>query len=134
MPANSALAPVQAMLFTLLSTDPTLIALAKVYDHVPEKTPMPYVVLAGLTERPDDTQGARARMMTVTIEAYSQANGFKEIESIVDAVVALMDSDSIPAAPPWDPWSCVYANGNIQRESDGITRSASLTFDLGVSL
>lgn len=140
MAGNSALSPVQAAIFALLTAEPSLqTALGgagRVFDHVPATTNFPYLVISELAERPDDTLGTKGRMLTLTLDAFSQAEGYKELEAIAEATIALIDNDDFEATidvAGWTLISSIYANGNLTREIDGLTRHAELSFEIGVS-
>lgn len=136
MAGNSALAPVQARVFAILDADSTLDGLVgngRIYDHVPAQSAFPYVCLVEFRERPDDTLGTKGRVILATIDAYSQAEGYKEVEAICEEVIRLLDNDDITGVTGWTVASSLYTDGDLTREIDGLTRHASMTFTIEVT-
>ncbi len=133
MPSASALSPVQALVFALLNGDSTLTGMAKIYDHVPEQTSFPYISLTDFNETPDDTLGTLGRAIDVTIEAWSQAEGYKELEAITNRIVTLLDNDAAGSPTGWTLVGSLYSSGDLVRESDGLTRHATMMFKLEVT-
>lgn len=139
MAAHTALAAVQARVFAALSGDSGLTNIAPVFDHVPVDqagviTTFPWVLIADLDELPDDTLGEVGRSLIVGIDAWSQYEGFKEIEGIVEEVVRILDKDTLADPTGWDLDHCIYTHGKIDREADGLTRHARMDFTIGVHL
>jgi len=75
--------PLQGALVAALRADVTLMALVTaVEDHVPAKRTYPYVVIADLTSLEFDTKTSTGEEVTVTLHAWSQHSGRKEILQI----------------------------------------------------
>ena len=94
MPQDS-LWPVQAAIYGVLTSAGALTAqLAEgtdsVFDHVPQGSAFPYIVLGECAAQPLETQGGGGCDMTVDIHAYSRALGMKEAKAIIAAVAAAL--------------------------------------------
>lgn len=129
----SALSPVQALVYGVLGGDATLTAIGPVYDHVPEQTSFPYVSLSDFRETVDDTLGMLGRKIEATIEAWSQAEGYKELETMANRIIELLDTDGLADPTGWTMVSSIYALGTLGREVDGLTRHGTLTFEILVT-
>lgn len=137
MAGNSALSPIQARLFAILDGDSALdgaLGDGKVYDHVPAASAFPYLCITDLHEEPDDTLGTKGRLVTVTLDAYSQGEGYKELEGIVEEVIRLLDNDDITGVAGWSVASSIYKSGDLVREVDGLTRHATIIIEMEVTL
>lgn len=94
MPQDS-LWPVQAAIYGVLAGDAGLAALLangadSVFDHVPQASAFPYIVLGESAAQPLETQEGGGCDMTVDIHAYSRALGMKEAKAIIAAVSAAL--------------------------------------------
>jgi hypothetical protein len=87
----SSLGPVQAAIYTALTADAALTAVATIWDEVPEGTAMPYVQIGEAIETPDDWHGGIGRQTVATLHVWSRARGFAQVVQIMDRVVALLD-------------------------------------------
>ncbi len=90
----------QAPLYTRLTGDAALDALVSgVFDHVPEGTAYPYVVIGEYTEIPNDVLTAQGRDVTASISVYDgpqvvagvKTYSSKRLRQIGDRIVELID-------------------------------------------
>lgn len=93
---HSPLGPVQVAIYTWLANDSALTALAPVYEEVPQSTPFPYIEIAELVATPDNVLGPSGRQVVVSIFAFSQSPGFKELQTILQRLMYLLDEVEIP--------------------------------------
>jgi hypothetical protein len=61
-----------------------------VYDEVPPGTAMPYVTIGEGTERPWDTMSDSGSEETVWVQIWSEAKGFKQINTTAAAIDAVL--------------------------------------------
>lgn len=89
---KSALAPVHAALYGVLSADATLAALCPggVWDHVPQNEAFPYIRIGQLRAEPNDTFGLQFRDVVVSVHVFSTYAGLKEAYDINARVIALL--------------------------------------------
>jgi hypothetical protein len=121
---RSAIGVVQASVYQYLHADTTLMALAPVFDQVPQGQPYPYLEITDLVETLDDTIGEQGRSITVTISAWDQTPGYKLLEQILDNLIRLLDEGLIPtvSGSGWTIWNNIYVRGEVSKLPDGITR------------
>jgi hypothetical protein len=91
----SSLKAVQDAIFGVLHGDATLLALAPVYNDVPDGTAYPYVEIGTATERPWHTLGGATSGIgwnaTVTVHIWSRYQGDLEALNILTRVTALLN-------------------------------------------
>ena len=91
--------PLQQAVFAALSGDAALQTLignpARVYDHVPQDSPFPYVVVGEATTRPFDTKTEDGMEQTLTIHSWSRYRGFSETKQIMGAIVDALDQQAL---------------------------------------
>jgi hypothetical protein len=90
MPQDS-LWPVQAAIYGVLAGATALTAqLAdgadSVFDHVPQGSAFPYIVLGESAAEPLETQTGGGCDITIDIHAYSRALGMKEAKAVMAAI------------------------------------------------
>lgn len=80
----------QAAVYNRLSGDSGIIALLAganaIYDHVPQGSAFPYIVLADMATEPADTQQFPGTAISMSIETYSRAGGKQESQQIAAAI------------------------------------------------
>lgn len=90
---------VQEAIYGVLSGDATLGALITgVFDHVPEGTAYPYVVIGEALETPDDSHDRTGRHTVETLHIWSDHRGFSQLGAIAARVVALLDHQPLTVA------------------------------------
>lgn len=90
MPQDS-LWPVQAAIYGVLAAAPALTALlaeggSSVFDHVPQGSAFPYIVLGESAAQPLETQTGGGYDTTLDIHTYSRALGMKEAKAVMAAI------------------------------------------------
>jgi hypothetical protein len=143
---NSAMLPVQAAVYTTLAADAALGALLetdagagvqtapRIYDEVPQSVDIfPYVQVGEAIESKDNTFSETGRSVVVAVHIYSQAQGWKEAQGILEEVVRLLDEVLLTnIAAPWTIWDNNYDPGGMeQRDPDG-TRHIVARFTIRV--
>jgi hypothetical protein len=81
--------PLQQALFAALAGDPAVTALigpGRVYDDVPQGTPLPYVTLGPVTAQDWSTGTEAGTEHLVTIHVWSGERGKKQVHAILAAV------------------------------------------------
>lgn len=90
---------VQQAVYSALTSDTTLQALLgnppRVYDHVPQDTAFPYVVIGQATTRSFDTKTEDGMEQTLTVHTWSRYRGIKETKQIMGAIVDALDQQSL---------------------------------------
>ena len=66
-----------------------------VFDHVPEDAGFPFVSVGESTARPFDCKSGDGMEQQVAIHTWSRQRGLKEAKSIMAAVVAALDRQSL---------------------------------------
>ncbi len=94
MPQDS-LWPVQAAIYGVLAGATALTAqlaagAESIFDHVPQGSSFPYIVLGDSAGAPLETQEGGGFDSTLDIHAYSRALGMKEAKSLLAAVSAAL--------------------------------------------
>ena len=102
MPQDS-LWPVQAAIYGVLAGNSALTAqlaegASSVFDHVPQGSAFPYIVLGNSAAQPLETQSGGGCDSTVDIHAYSRALGMKEAKSVMAAVSDALHNQNFTVA------------------------------------
>ncbi len=99
---SDSLWPLQAALHAALTGDATLQGFlgnpARVYDHVPQDSAFPYLVIGESHGGPFDTKTESGMEQRLTIHAWSRYRGLKETKEIMAAVSAALDGQSLTVA------------------------------------
>lgn len=98
MANHSALLPVQAAIYSTLTSDVTLAGLASVYDEVPEAVAYPYVVIGEGIETPANAHNEFGSRVSATLHVFSEYRGYLEAATIVDRIMTLLDHESVTIA------------------------------------
>lgn len=91
--AKSSLGPIQTAIYTRLTGDATLLALATggVHDWVPEGTNKPYVHIGETIATPRNAHDRFGRRAVTTIHVWSTEHGFSEVNTIKSRITELLD-------------------------------------------
>lgn len=118
----------QTAIYGQLSGDSALTALVTgVFDDVPENTNYPFVRIGEETILDNSTKDLQGQEITITIHAYSEYRGKREVKQILDAIYdALHDSDMIVSNANLINFRFEFSD--IVTESDGITRHGVMRF------
>jgi len=112
--AQSALEPILTATYGALNTS-AVTALAPVYNHVPQGTARPYLVIENPTEVPWNTMGEFGKDVTVQLHAVSEAFGDQEALRILNAAILVLDY-SKPAISSHQCVSFKYEHGSSYKE------------------
>ena len=138
---NSAMGPVQTVVFTALTGDTGLATLVgnRIFDEVPPGgySEFPYVQLGEINETPQNVFGGSTgagRIVDQTIHIYSQAKGWQEAQGILDALVRIIDlAGVLPNPVGWKTYASLYTLGREIRDPDG-TRHIVARFQIQVGI
>tara|TARA_R110002050_G_scaffold251760_1_gene390050 strand:+ start:30 stop:437 length:408 start_codon:yes stop_codon:yes gene_type:complete len=87
----------QTILYSTLNGDSTLDGIVgnnKIFDHVPQDTSYPYVVLGNITTNNRGTKTVDGNEYFVDIDVWSQYRGKKQISDIMERVYELLHDTS----------------------------------------
>ena len=102
---------------------------ASVYDHVPENSSFPYIMIGEIAGKPLETVTGGGRDLLLALHVYSRLSGFKETREIMGAVhAALHDADFAVAGQ--NLVLCLEAGSATVLEGDGVTRHGKMEFHL----
>lgn len=129
MPQDS-LWPVQAAIYGVLAGEPALTALladggSSVFDHVPQGSAFPYIVLGESAGAPLETQTGGGCDTTIDIHAYSRTLGMKEAKAIMAAIADALHGQDF-AVTGHRLVFCRLTSQTLRQE--GETRHATLRF------
>lgn len=93
----------------------------KVFDHVPQGTAKPYVVLGDWTGNEFDTDDTNGVEPTLTIHVWSDKRGMKEIQELMDAVRGALHDQSYTVADETVVLA-FFEFFQTMVETDGLTR------------
>ncbi len=89
--------PLQVAVRAALVADATLNGLiaGRVYDHVPQDSPFPYVVVGDATARDFDTKTEDGLELTFTVHTWSRYRGLSETKQVMAAVLDALDGQGL---------------------------------------
>ncbi|WP_201319142.1 DUF3168 domain-containing protein [Paenibacillus sp. EPM92] len=128
-----AIMPTQTALYNFLKGNATLISKVKgVFDEVPQDQAFPYVVFGEFTSTPYKTFGRGGENVEAVIWVCSRYKGFKEAIDIGGVITELLDGDvdTKLTIAGYEHVMTKYKSAQTQRDNDGTTRYAILTFDI----
>ena len=103
------------------------IAGSRIYDRVPEAPTFPYVSFGPADELSDDADCITGFEVTMQLDCWSRAVGFREVQQLADAVRATLHGYDFSltnnAAVLFE-----HRVTRIFRDPDGLTSHAALTF------
>ena len=99
----------------------------KVYDHVPETAPEPYVVWNTGWSAERDTLNGTAQRVWFQIDVWSLYRGYKEATEIADLIVRRL-GHAIAYLDGYSSIHLLYEQGHETRDPDGRHRRIALTF------
>jgi hypothetical protein len=100
-----------------------------VYDHVPQDTAFPYIVVGDDTSIPFDTDDSIGSETTCTIHVWSQYRGRKQVKDIMGAVYAALHRASF-AITDGALIECASEFAESFLDPDGLTRHGVIRFRL----
>jgi hypothetical protein len=102
-----------------------------VYDHVPQKTAYPYVVVGDDTVVPWDTDDSLGTEATVTVHAWSQYRGRAEVKELLQKIYLALHRQDVAVENAHTIESIAEFQQTIV-ESDGLTRHGIIRFRITV--
>jgi hypothetical protein len=106
--SGSPLSDIQEAIYTLLTNDPELMnKITNVYDFTPDNEDYPYVVIGEFTSSNWDTYQRHGEDVTVTIHVWSNSQGMKQIEEIMNDVNRLLVRRSFDIES-WQNVGCMF--------------------------
>jgi len=94
--------PVQQAVYGALIGDAAVQGLlgnpARVFDHVPQGSPFPYLVIGAVRATPFDTKTEAGLDQSLTIHTWSRYRGLKETKDVMAAVLTVLDGQSLAVA------------------------------------
>lgn len=130
MPNETALLPVQAGIYSVLTGDAQLTALVGVdgvLDDVPEPKPYPYVVIGEAVETPDNVHGAFGSRVAATLHVWSEHRGYSEALDIAGHLMRLLDHQDVPI-PDRGLIACRHEQTITMRDPDPDVRHVVVRF------
>ncbi len=121
MSANTQI-ELQKALYVALNSDGTLGAIITgVFDFVPQNTSFPYITVSDMTAL--DWSGAQfdGMEMTVTIHSWSQAEGSKQVKSIMNEIYRILHNQSLTVVGH-EFVNMRFEFSNVLRDPDGFTQ------------
>lgn len=113
----------QQAVHTALRGDAALTNLVadRIFDHVPQGTPFPYIVIGEATAESFDTKTEDGQEQTLTIHSWSRHRGLLEAKEIMAAVTDALDQQSLSIAGH-DLVLLRFVFARTLRDPDGLTR------------
>lgn len=112
---------VQEAIYSLLSTDSTLLAMVTgVYDHTPQDTAFPYVTIGEAECRDVSNLAASGVEANFGIHIFSREAGHKETHQIMERIYTLLHNTS-PAVSGQTVVSMRIISADVMLERDGFT-------------
>ncbi len=89
--------PFQVAVRTALLADATLTAIVgtRVFDHTPQDTDFPYVVMGESSGSEFDTKSEEGMEQTIMIHSWSRYRGLKETKDIIAAIIDVLDKAAL---------------------------------------
>ncbi len=89
--------PLQGAIHAALVADVTLDGLisGRVYDHVPQDSVYPYLVIGDATARDFDTKTEDGMEHTLTVHSWSRYRGLSEAKAIMAATADVLDGQGL---------------------------------------
>lgn len=87
--------PLQEAIYTTLTADDALTALAGVYDEPPEPAPYPHVVIGEIQENRLDAHDQQGLETEVTLHIWSKYRGYRELQRILTHLDRLLDRQAL---------------------------------------
>ena len=91
--------PLQQAVYAALSGDAQIKAVlgdpARIFDHVPPSAQFPHLAIGETTAQPFDGKTEDGLDQTLTLHTWSRARGLKETKTIMAAVTAALDNQTL---------------------------------------
>lgn len=127
--SRTSILQVQIGILNALKGDIELMAMVggRIYDEVPNTEVFPYIAIGTHTENPWNTFDKFGRDVLITLNIYSQYEGYKEALEILDKVVEVLDYKDI-TIPEFELSYIRYEDATTIRDLDGRTRQIAARF------
>lgn len=102
-----------------------------VFDHTPQNSPYPYVVIGDDTSVPWDTDDSLGTEATVTVHVWSRYRGRAEVKELLEHIYDALHRQDIAIAGV-DVIESIAEFQQTIVESDGLTRHGIIRFRLTV--
>lgn len=102
-----------------------------VFDHTPQDSPYPYVVIGDDTSVPWDTDDSLGTEATVTVHVWSRYRGRAEVKELLEHIYDALHRQDIAIAGV-DVIESIAEFQQTIVESDGLTRHGIIRFRLTV--
>ena len=115
---------VQQAVHTALTGDAALIALvpaARITDHVPQDSAFPYISIGESSAGEWDSKDSDGMEQTLTVHAWSQYRGLKEVKQIMGAIVDALDKAALTVTGH-DLVLLRFEFSDTMLDPDGLTR------------
>jgi hypothetical protein len=99
---------VQGAVYTILSNVSALTG--KVFDHIPEDQPLPYITISDRLQSGAGTHDAIEREVVVNVRTWTDARGNLPGDDLADAAIAALDHQHTAITAEMDEWSCWMAH------------------------
>ena len=119
----------QKALYVLLTGDGELMGqISGVFNHVPQDTAFPYVIIEKMVSQDHSTMTSTAEEIAVTLSVFSRTRGSKEALTIMARVKALLHQASLSLT------GCAliylrFDSSDIAQVEEGLTWQATITFN-----
>jgi hypothetical protein len=98
-----------------------------VFDYVPDAQAFPYVVIDEGIETANNTLEHLGRDIVLTLNIWSQAEGFMEASIIANTIIQVLDNAQLVLSQG-SAWRCQFEDTHRFRDPDGVTRHVALAF------
>ena len=120
---------IQKAVFSRLDTDLP----EPVYDHVPDGSAYPYVVIGDDAESSWNTKQLGGVEVELSITVYAQYRGWRTTKELADSVIASMTGVALDlSTDSFSALAVIYDGSQQNRHPDGITREIELSFRVKV--
>lgn len=94
-----------------------------VFDDTPQGQPTPYITIGEIDTATWSSDEATGREVDLVIHTFSQEDGRKESQSMIDQIISLLDRATLDGVIGID-----FESTNILPDPDGVTRHGVCTF------
>jgi uncharacterized protein DUF3168 len=122
--------PLQQAVFAALSTDAALTALigpGRIFDNVPQGTPLPYVSLGRVTAQDWSTGSEDGTEHVFSVHVWSGAAGKKQAHEVLRAIRAALHDQPL-ALTGHSLINLRHEHSEVRRETDGETIQGTARF------
>ncbi len=100
----------------------------KVYDNTPENEKYPYITMGAITGRDWSDKSTPGQDVLVTVHAWSQYAGKKEILTMGDEIVQALTRGALDLGTGFNAVVDTIDDHRVITDIDGFTRHAIITF------